>query len=268
MGCSAPRSWVTVFPTIRDPSEPPLGLGDLQLRWLSRTASHDSTGGLQRVPLFFDSQRPRRHLAGAHFTEVLLLRLPTPCSELWPLCHSHKLVNLNFSPGARGGLWLSSQLVRSSSGSEALLVVQLLATRPHCEGEGGRACSRCLGSRGGSGLGVGAPELRNNAHVTSVQKSPVRRAEELQTPKDEWSRHFRQPRGFKSIFPCGWHRPQAPSEAVYFEFAHPSCQGAKTERVETVLTSLSCLSNEAEKACRAYSSFQCPHLRSSVALPG
>ena len=21
------------------------------------------------------------------------------CSELWPLCHSHKLVNLNFSPG-------------------------------------------------------------------------------------------------------------------------------------------------------------------------
>ena len=40
MLCSMPRSWVIVFPTIRDPSEPPLGLGDLQLRWLRRTTSH------------------------------------------------------------------------------------------------------------------------------------------------------------------------------------------------------------------------------------
>lgn len=104
-------SWVTVFPTIRDPSEPPLGLGDLQLR-------------------------PRRHL-------------------LWPLCHSHKLVNLNFS-------------------SEALLVVQLLV--------------------------VVAWEM--SGHDTSGSHG-----------------------GSKASF---------------------HADGAKTERVETVLTSLSCLSNEVE----------------------
>ncbi|CAE7778813.1 PAT23 [Symbiodinium sp. CCMP2456] len=104
-------SWVIVFPTIRDPSEPPLGLGDLQLR-------------------------PRRHL-------------------LWPLCHSHKLVNLNFS-------------------SEALLVVQLLV--------------------------VVAWEM--NGHETSGSHG-----------------------GSKASF---------------------HADGAKTERVETVLASLSGLSNEVE----------------------
>ncbi|CAE7214831.1 PAT23 [Symbiodinium microadriaticum] len=104
-------SWVIVFPTIRDPSEPPLGLGDLQLR-------------------------PRRHL-------------------LWPLCHSHKLVNLNFS-------------------SEALLVVQLLVVVAwEMNGQ------ETAGSHGGS----------------------------------------------KASF---------------------HADGAKTERVETVLASLSCLSNEVE----------------------
>ena len=86
------------LPDYQRPVGAATGLGDLQLRWLSRTASHDSTGGLQRVPLFFDSQRPRRHLAGP-FYRGFVVRLPTPCSELWPLCHSHKLVNLNFSRG-------------------------------------------------------------------------------------------------------------------------------------------------------------------------
>ena len=140
------RSWVIVFPTGRDPSEPPLNLGDLQLRHLG--------SGTSLLPSldFGEWQSAGRGAIwpGAQDFGPDVSRSLRTCldAELWPLCHSHKLVNLSFSwspsryrhfeqlhVAFHFARHFCSMVPRSPSlsgfnaGSEALLVVQLLAAR-------------------------------------------------------------------------------------------------------------------------------------------